>query len=54
MLEERILKINEALAEHGSDYSKSMIWKHSSRPCRRSADRSRRPWLELAEIVPEN
>jgi ABC-type multidrug transport system ATPase subunit len=53
-LEGRILKINESLAEHGSDYSKIVELEAQLKAVQEERGQVEEAWLELAEIVPEN
>jgi ATPase subunit of ABC transporter with duplicated ATPase domains len=52
-LEERIVRINESLAEHGSDYQKLVELEAELSTVRTERAGVEEAWLELAERVPE-
>jgi ATPase subunit of ABC transporter with duplicated ATPase domains len=52
-LEERILKINEALAEHGADYQKLIELESQLKATQEERGQVEEAWLELADQVPE-
>jgi ABC transport system ATP-binding/permease protein len=51
-LEDRILKINESLAVHGSDYDKIVELDAQLKAVQEERARTEEAWLELAERVP--
>ena len=53
-LEERILKINESLAEHGADYQKIIELEAQLKAVQEERGQVEEAWLELAERVPES
>ncbi|MEV6490193.1 ABC-F family ATP-binding cassette domain-containing protein [Actinoplanes sp. NPDC051633] len=53
-LEDRILKINESLAVHGSDYDKIIELDAQLKAVQEERARTEEAWLELAERVPED
>jgi ATP-binding cassette subfamily F protein uup len=53
-LEERVLKINEQLADHGSDYEKIVELEAQLKAVQEERGRVEGEWLELAEVVPDN
>jgi ABC transport system ATP-binding/permease protein len=53
-LDERILKINESLAVHGSDYDKIMELDAQLKAVQEERGQVEEAWLELAERVPES
>ena len=53
-LEERILKINESLAEHGADYQKIVELEAQLKAVQEERGQVEEAWLELAESVPQN
>jgi ATP-binding cassette subfamily F protein uup len=52
-LDERILKINEQLATHGSDYDKILELDAQLKAVQEERGQVEEAWLELAERVPE-
>ena len=52
-LEERIFKINESLAEHGSDYPKIVELEAQLKAVQEERGQVEEAWLELADQVPE-
>jgi ATP-binding cassette subfamily F protein uup len=52
-LEERVLKINEKLADHGSDYEKIIELEAQLKAVQEERGQVEEQWLELAEQVPE-
>jgi ABC-type multidrug transport system ATPase subunit len=52
-LEDRIFKINESLAEHGSDYDKIMDLDARLKAAQTERAQVEEAWLELADRVPE-
>jgi ATP-binding cassette subfamily F protein uup len=52
-LEERVLKINEKLADHGADYEKVVELEAQLKAVQEERGRVEEEWLELAEQVPE-
>jgi ABC transport system ATP-binding/permease protein len=52
-LEDRIIKINEGLAEHGSDYEKIVEFETQLKAVQAERAAVEEAWLELAEQVPE-
>jgi chromosome segregation ATPase len=53
-LDERIIKINESLATHGSDYDKIMELDAQLKAVQAERAQVEEAWLELAEQVPES
>jgi ATP-binding cassette subfamily F protein uup len=53
-LEERVLTLNESLAEHGSDYGKIIELEAQLKAVQEERGQVEEAWLELAERVPEN
>jgi ATP-binding cassette subfamily F protein uup len=53
-LEERVFKINEKLADHGSDYEKIVELEAQLKTVQEERGRVEQEWLELAEQVPDN
>ena len=53
-LDERIFKINESLASHGSDYDKIMELDAQLKAVQEERGQVEEAWLELAERVPES
>jgi ATPase subunit of ABC transporter with duplicated ATPase domains len=53
-LEERVFKINEQLADHGSDYEKIIELEAQLKTVQEERGRVEEQWLELAEQVPED
>jgi ATP-binding cassette subfamily F protein uup len=53
-LEERVLTLNESLAEHGSDYGKIIELEAQLKAVQEERGQVEGAWLELAERVPEN
>ncbi|MFI6075276.1 ABC-F family ATP-binding cassette domain-containing protein [Actinoplanes sp. NPDC051343] len=53
-LEERVFKINEKLADHGSDYEKIVELEAQLKAVQEERGRVEQEWLELAEQVPDN
>jgi ATP-binding cassette subfamily F protein uup len=51
-LEDRIIKINESLAEHGSDYDKIIELEAQLKAVQAERAQAEEAWLELAEQVP--
>ncbi|MDT5042050.1 MAG: transport system ATP-binding/permease protein, partial [Actinoplanes sp.] len=52
-LDERVLKINESLAAHGSDYDKLVELDAQLKAVQQERGEVEEAWLELAERVPE-
>jgi chromosome segregation ATPase len=53
-LEEREARINESLAEHGSDYGKIVELEAQLKTVREERAQVEEAWLELAERVPDS
>jgi hypothetical protein len=53
-LSEREAKINESLAEHGSDYDKLVELEAQLKAVQQERAQTEEAWLELAEQVPQN
>jgi ATPase subunit of ABC transporter with duplicated ATPase domains len=53
-LEERVFKINEQLADHGSDYEKIIELEAQLKTVQEERGRVEEQWLELAEQVPDD
>lgn len=53
-LEDRIVKINENLAEHGRDYEKIVEFEAQLKAAQAERATVEEAWLELAERTPES
>jgi chromosome segregation ATPase len=53
-LDERVLKLNESLAQNGSDYGKIVELEAQLKAVQEERGQIEEAWLELAETVPEN
>jgi ABC transport system ATP-binding/permease protein len=49
-----VFKINEKLADHGSDYEKIVELEAQLKAVQEERGRVEQEWLELAEQVPDN